>query len=169
MTNTRTRKPRPHYEIEVDKMLFRYADYQVGLELQYAKLNDLQAILNAGRRTTAIYEKLEGSGGEFRVQEEDIVIMLISIEERIKSMEKYILATEGLINFAFKDDEDKKEFIKEYWFQNIPRDIRTRKRVVLSAMPFLTHDSFYDWRNKIYIRLAEVAGFEAEKEAGPGE
>ena len=160
---SRARKPRPSHEAEVDKILFKCADYKQGLPLQYAKLKEVRMKMDLGRRTIPVYKKLEGVGGEFRVEEEDIIIRQDEIEQRIRYMEGYIHTVEGLIDYAFKGDEDKKRFVDEYWLQSIPRDIRTRRREVLAAMPFLTHDSFYTWRGKIYARLAEVVGIEVGK------
>lgn len=161
MIKENTRKARPAHEVEVDKMLFKYVDYKKGLEYQRLILGDLQASMETGRRTIPIYERLEGIGGEMRVQEEDIVIRINLLENKIEKMEAYIKSVEGLIEYAFKGNEEQKTFVYWYWlYPDMPRDIRSRRRIVVDAMRYLTYNSFYDWRGKIYLRLAEAAGIE---------
>jgi hypothetical protein len=164
LTNTRVRKPKPEHEIKIDKILFKYADYKKGLEIQKVLLHEALTDKRFGRRTTPRYESHEGKSGSITyVQEEDMIIRVEELEERISRIETYINKIDELIDFAFKDDIEKKMFIEWYWFKPIPRDIRTRKRVTMDALRYLTNKSFYEWRKKIYERLAEVAGIEIEK------
>lgn len=118
----------------------------------------------------ATYDLIEGRrGGPVNIPEENIAINILEIEELIRRKRDYIETIEEIVTDALPEEEYR-QFLKLYWWtcsRHTP--IRIRMAVVMAEMPFLEYvdhnrcrrkrDLFYDWRNRIYRRLAESLGY----------
>jgi len=158
---------RPDYEKKVDQDLFAYRDAHRIIKIQTDKL---ETIALTGRKVTATYELIEGGrGGPVNIPEENITLKILECEELIRRKREYIETIEAIIADSLPEAEYR-QFVKLYWWtcsRHTP--IRMRMAVVLAEMPFLEYvdtrrrrrkrDLFYDWRNRIYRRLAEALGY----------
>ncbi len=158
---------RPEHERKVDHDLFAYRDAHRIIRVQQEKLADLRL---TGRKMTATYELSEGGrGGPTNYPEETLAIKITEIEDLIQRKQDYIDAIDEIIADALPEAEYR-QFLQLYWLtcsRHTP--IRMRMATVLAEMPFLEYvdrrrcrrrrDQFYDWRNRIYQRLAEALGY----------
>jgi hypothetical protein len=158
---------RPDYEKKVDRKLFDYVDAHRQIKLA---MDEVAAINLAGRKMTATYEPMVGGrGGPVNIPEETIAIRITEVEETIRVKRSYIATIEEIVNAALPE-EDYRQFVRLYWWtgsKHMP--VRIRMATVLAEMPYLEYmdtrrcrrkrDRFYEWRSRIYKRLAEAMGY----------
>ncbi|MEN6490206.1 MAG: hypothetical protein ABFD66_15225 [Smithella sp.] len=142
---------------ETDRDLSKYARYGHAIRNIDERLEEL----SKGRRTTAVYEIMEGSrGGENVIQEEAIVIKILELEERRNRYIRFRENIEAALDFAF-DDREHKRFIELYWWSNYPK---SKARDVIMDDLYLSRRSFYRWREEILTKLAILLGYLDEDE-----
>lgn len=153
-------RSRPDYEKQVDKILFRYKDNEY--TIAYIKAEIAELVLT-GRRVVGMYEPvMTRPKGNNESQEEKLVQRKVELEEKLKALYEFQESVRRIIEDGLNDEE--RLFVRLYWLDVPPnlRRIKDRKQFVLAGMPYL-HDrendrTFYNWRNRIYIKLAGLLG-----------
>ena len=162
------RKPRPQYEIEVDRDLFAYSDAIRAIEHQKTKLVQLAfADIKFMFRDISSYGASGSQRGNPKPVAETVFREAEGYEAIIQVNRNYIDSILGDIEYAFQGDKEIFKFIELYWWTFPRTSIKIRKDVVIGNMQFLKQhpsgwEPFYDYRKKIYIRLAEVWGYKVD-------
>ena len=175
------RKPRPQHEIDVDRDLFAYCDALKAIE--HHKTILIQAAFGDAKyffRLTSTYGSQGGQHMASSASAEADARRIEKAEAIVQANRNYTDSILDDIADTFQGASDYKhitKFIELYWW-TFPREttVKIRKDVVIAHMPFLKdrrtkegyiYKPFYDFREKIYIRLAEVWGYSAKDRSLP--
>jgi hypothetical protein len=165
------RKPRPQYELDVDRDLFGYTDALKAIEhhkvrLVQEALSDMSYMLRltSNYDNSAIQHMASSSSAEADWRRID------QIEDILQAKRLYVDKVLDGIAYAFQYDKDYRDvlqFIQLYWWSFPHTGVRLRREVVIGSMRFLRQQPsgywpFYDFRSRVYCRLAEVWGYKGE-------
>ena len=163
------RKPRPPYERDVDIDLFKYCDALKAMEhcksiivqMAFANLGYMNRLTSNYGLPAATQHMASSASAEADVRR------IEQVEATLQANRNYADRVIDDIAYAFQGAPSYQEitkFIELYWWTFPRTAIKIRKDVVIGHMPFLKDQDtgrkpFYDFRKRIYVRLAEVWGY----------
>jgi hypothetical protein len=167
------RKPRPGYEIDVDKDLFAYPDALKAIEHQKSVI--VHAAFADSKYFFRLTSSYEPAGGQHMISSasaEADVRRIERAEAILQANRNYVDSILDDIAYAFQGASNYHEiikFIELYWWAFPRTSIKIRKDVVIGHMQFLKKqpsgwEPFYDYRKKIYVRLANIWGYPVDDE-----